>query len=1015
MEVSGAGELLRRQTRFMRRWICLPISCCCLCLLAAGSATAYEATDRWNWTATNGSTQTWGTPITLTWSLAADGTQIPDGASVVSSDLITMLDTEFGVGGVGGDDYTLRPWFSIFEDSYARLSELGGLDFVYEPNDDGVNFSNSSSARGLLGVRGDIRIGGRTYGDGSTTLASNYFPDYGEMLINTDRGSYFDNTPNNYRGFRNTLMHETLHGVGVSHVSGSSPGFLMEPQITTAFDGPQLDDILALHRLYGDVYEKNGGNNSYATATSLGVVHTSQVAAIGLDGGDTLVLPTQTDFVSIDDNSDDDYYHFSLLEALDVAVELLPQGALYTTGPESGATSTLDARALSNLSLTLFDGSGVNILGTANNNGAGSGETLSLSLAAGDYFARVRGAENNVQLYQLSVAAAGDPDTLTWTGAAGPMWDVVQTANFTNPQGVDVFANFDSVLFDDSAQTTAVTLVGNLNPTHVDVEGTADYTFSGDGALTGGSMTINTAGTVEWANSGNSYPGPTIVEAGTLIFSGDTSTMRSSITVAAGATLVMDSNVAGSNASTFLIHPGGTLQIGRQTPNSDADVFPNNPVLLENNGQIRVLDYESVSNVTGTGDLIAAAELTILSNNTYTGQTRVEAGAIIQPADDDAFGSTAGSTVVEAGGAIIARNDSFGVGTLRIDEPFVIAGAGDGNGALQVTQSTTLTLGGTLSIGVGGATISVSDSSSLIHNGAFNATAGPVTLDIAELNVALFSADAIIGSAGLQKRSVGPAIFTGATTIDGPLEVQQGELIFSGSGTVAAAVEVAAGASFRHDGVLSFLATSSLSGAGQVVGNTTMPGTIDPGDAAAAMLTFTDDLALTDTSRVVIDLGGAGPGEFDTLLVEGDFLLAGTLEVRAADLAGGLYDPEVGDQFKLLEAGSLSGAFDQLILPELDFPLAWELELLADAAILAVAPAELADVNLDGRVNGADFLALQQTDAGLIDLWQREFGVSPAMGAAAAAAVPEPAAGSTAILLAGLWLLAARARRIGGA
>lgn len=989
----------------MRRWICLPISCCCLFLTAARPLSAYEATDRWNWTATNGSTGTWGTPVTLTWSLAADGTQIPDGASLVSSDLITMLDTEFGVG-PGGNNYTLRPWFSSFENSYARLSELAGLDFVYEPNDDGVNFSNSSSARGLLGVRGDIRLGGRTYGASSTTLASNYFPDYGEMLINTDRGSYFDNSPNDFLGFRNTIMHETLHGVGVSHVSGASPGFLMEPLITTGFDGPQLDDILALQRLYGDVLEKNGGNDDYASATPLGVVHTSQIAAIGLDGGDEDVLPTQTDFVSIDDNSDYDFYSFSLIESLDVAVEIVPQGASYITGPESGPTSTLDTRALSDLSLTLYDGSGVNVLAAANNNGLGGGESLSLSLDAGNYYARVSGTDNDVQLYQLTIAAAGDPDMLTWTGVAGSVWDALQTANFENDSSADVFANFDSVLFNDSAQTTAVDLAGNLNPTHVAVEGTADYTFSGAGALTGGSVTINTTGTVEWSNSGNSYSGPTLVEAGTLILSGDTSAMQSSITVAAGATLIMDSNVAGNNASEFLILPGGTLQIGRQTPNSEADVFPNNPIRVENHGQIRILDYESINGVEGTGDLIAVAELAIFVKNSYTGQTRVEAGATIQPTDDDSFGSTSGNTVVEAGGTIIARDDTFGVGTLRIDEDFVLAGAGDGNGALQITQSTSMTLGGEITIASGGATVSVSDGSSLVHTGTFDATAGRITLDIAATNVAAFSGEAIIGPGGLAKQSAGPAIFSGAAALDGPIDVEAGELIFNGSGVVAASVDVAAGASFRHDGVLTFAAASSLTGGGQIVGDTTMPGTIDPGGAGVANLSWTDALTLTSASRVLLDIGGVDAGQFDTLLVADEASLAGTLEVRAADFGGGLYEAEAGDLFTLLVAGTVAGAFDELILPDLSADLAWEFELFPDSAILAVVQAETADVNLDGRVNGADFLALQRTGAGLIGQWQREFGIGEGPDvAAAAASIPEPTTFYLASLIAGSWLL----------
>ncbi|GIS63309.1 MAG: hypothetical protein CM1200mP2_55340 [Planctomycetaceae bacterium] len=35
----------------------------------------------------------------------------------------------------------------------------------------------------------------------------------------------------------------------------------MEPFASTSFDGPQYDDILAVHRSYGDVFESGSGMN----------------------------------------------------------------------------------------------------------------------------------------------------------------------------------------------------------------------------------------------------------------------------------------------------------------------------------------------------------------------------------------------------------------------------------------------------------------------------------------------------------------------------------------------------------------------------------------------------------------------------------------------------------------------------------------------------------------------------------------------------------------------------------
>ena len=105
-------------------------------------------------------------------------------------------------------------------------------------------------------------------------MASNFFPDYGEMMVNTDANeiNFLHNGNNNYRAFRNVIMHEAMHGLGVSHIVSNSSQFLIEPVVSfnPSFDGPQLDDILAIQRLYGDFFEKSGGNDTFAAATPMG-------------------------------------------------------------------------------------------------------------------------------------------------------------------------------------------------------------------------------------------------------------------------------------------------------------------------------------------------------------------------------------------------------------------------------------------------------------------------------------------------------------------------------------------------------------------------------------------------------------------------------------------------------------------------------------------------------------------------------------------------------------------------
>jgi serralysin len=233
----------------------------------AGAASAYVPDERWSTTA-SGSTGSQGDIATITWSLVADGTSI---VSEGSSNLISYMDGLFGSS--GGSNLTTRPWFSLFQESFDRWTELGGIKFVYEPNDAGNQMGGNSS--GSLGVRGDIRIGGANIDGPNGTLAYTYLPNNGDMVIDIGETTFYSNSANNYRQLRNTIMHELGHAIGLLHIESSSDHLLLEPYIDTSFDGPQLDDIRGLHGLYGDVFEKtnNGaGNDSSSLAASLGAI-----------------------------------------------------------------------------------------------------------------------------------------------------------------------------------------------------------------------------------------------------------------------------------------------------------------------------------------------------------------------------------------------------------------------------------------------------------------------------------------------------------------------------------------------------------------------------------------------------------------------------------------------------------------------------------------------------------------------------------------------------------------------
>lgn len=364
---------------------------------AGGDINAVDGV-RWSRTATNGSGLSQGDPTTLTWSVVPDGTLLGSGAGEANSpsNLQSFLNGLYG---------SKASWLSVLQQSFDSWETTTGIDFVYQSADDGVNYSNAN--QGVNGVRGDIRLGGHAIDGNSGILAYNWYPNYGDMVLDTS-DSFFSSLSNNSLRLRNTVAHELGHGLGLGHSLPRVGTKLMEPSITLGIDGPQHDDILRANRGYGDRLE---GNDSPATAYGLGTLGSSQ-----------LVLGN----VSIDDDSDVDFFRFSVGTASQVDITLDPVGFVYTVGAEGSTVETIDSKALSNLSLTLLDSSGVNVIANASASGLGASEVLTgVNLSAGQYLLRVNGAQNAVQMYQLTLGSGATtadttpPTLLSRTPAAG--------------------------------------------------------------------------------------------------------------------------------------------------------------------------------------------------------------------------------------------------------------------------------------------------------------------------------------------------------------------------------------------------------------------------------------------------------------------------------------------------------------------------------------------------------------------------------------------------------------------
>ncbi len=369
-----------------------------------GGFDAFNFSDngRWSSTVTNGGGLAQGDATTITWSFAQDGSPISgyNGEPSAPSNLRAFLGNIYGTN-ASSSRAEDQPWFDEFQAVFERWGAVSGVTYVYEANDDGAAIG--PSANGVQGVRGDVRISGHYIDGPSNVLAYNFYPTVGDMILDTG-DTFYNNTSGNSLRLRNTVAHEAGHGLGLGHVTPTNGTKLMEPSITLGFDGPQLDDILAANRGYGDRLEKNGGNNVVATAYNLG----------------TSLSSFTVDTVSIDDDADLDYYRFTVSSATSLNVNVIPIGSTYSSNG-----TNFNALAQSDLALSVYGTNGTTLIASANITPAGGSESLSNVLlpGSGTYYVRVTGSANAAQLYKLT-------GTMTpTTPIVGPEIQVLEGAN----------------------------------------------------------------------------------------------------------------------------------------------------------------------------------------------------------------------------------------------------------------------------------------------------------------------------------------------------------------------------------------------------------------------------------------------------------------------------------------------------------------------------------------------------------------------------------------------------------
>lgn len=361
---------------------------------SGGSSEANVPGDRWT-VPTGGSSPNEGNPAIISWSIVPDGTRVGTPNNLQASNLIAFLDGIYGTapGPVGN-----RPWFRLIENAYNAWSQVSGVQFVYEPNDDGAPYSFAS--RGVSGVRGDVRVGGNRVDGNFNVLAYNLFPSTGgasgfdgDMVIDTSDIWYSQNAngpQGENRGLFNLLTHEIGHGLGLGHTIPVDQTKLMEPFISLAYSGPQHDDLIGVHTLYGDDFS---GNDLTSTATNLGQLGNGSVNFSNL---------------SIHRNESNDYFRFRIPSAGRLSLRVTPEGFVYDVGNQDEAISVVNSRIYKDLSFQILTESG-DVLASINGTGPGTAEQITdlVLPSAGSYFVRVSGVGSDTQLYSMNLGLSG--------------------------------------------------------------------------------------------------------------------------------------------------------------------------------------------------------------------------------------------------------------------------------------------------------------------------------------------------------------------------------------------------------------------------------------------------------------------------------------------------------------------------------------------------------------------------------------------------------------------------------
>jgi autotransporter-associated beta strand protein len=263
--------------------------------------------------------------------------------------------------------------------------------------------------------------------------------------------------------------------------------------------------------------------------------------------------------------------------------------------------------------------------------GKASGVAFAIGVLPGTFLGYISN-DNSSTIWLVITNGPPLPKTVQWGGSVNANWDT-NTLNWTNSGIAVTYRENDLALFNDSAQTGTVSLVGSgphTPYTWTVTNNTLNYTFAGTNSISGAvGLAKSGGGSLTLTESGDSFSGGITVNGGTLVLDGSNNAMAGGLTIASGATTQI-----GNNDSK------GSLPSG---------AVANNGALVFSQSITSVVSAP----ISGSGSLTqnGSGFLTLSGVNPYTGNTFIRRGTL----------ALTGAGTVSNSANVIVSNATFDV------------------------------------------------------------------------------------------------------------------------------------------------------------------------------------------------------------------------------------------------------------------------------------------------------------------------------------------------------------------